>query len=172
MYRDGFTVDNGPYRRLNDPANAEFLTALARGRTPRELEEESGEDIQVGLVDKRNEDYSEAERGFQSFSGAGEALGGNQESEGVIDPGTAGDGEETGNCSVCVRLLNGKRLIVKIDKEKTVKVLAGRINASGMAGSEPYVLVAGFPPKPIKDLNQNIQDAGLVGANVTQKRAG
>jgi len=40
QYRDGFQVDDGPYRRLNDPANADFLRSLAMGRTPRELMEE------------------------------------------------------------------------------------------------------------------------------------
>lgn len=42
MYRSGFTVDNGPYRQLNDPDNAEFLTSLARGMIPRELRAEAG----------------------------------------------------------------------------------------------------------------------------------
>ena len=42
MYRSGFTVDAGPHRRLDDPANAEFLTSLARGRIPRELSREEG----------------------------------------------------------------------------------------------------------------------------------
>ena len=31
MYRSGFVVDDGPYRRLDDPNNSEFLRDLARG---------------------------------------------------------------------------------------------------------------------------------------------
>ncbi len=31
MYRSGFTVDDGPYRRLDDPANAPFLDNLGNG---------------------------------------------------------------------------------------------------------------------------------------------
>merc|ERR1712174_130736 len=64
------------YRRLDDPANAEFLRALAMGRTPRELYDEAkeqGKNVTVGLVDKRSEEYVEQ---FQSFSGQGNALGG------------------------------------------------------------------------------------------------
>merc|ERR1711865_1224784 len=83
MYRDGFLVDDGPYRRLDDPANAEFLRYLARGQTPRELLAASSADaaegtgprtgnITVGLVDKRKEDYVET---FRSFSGGGTTLG-------------------------------------------------------------------------------------------------
>ena len=54
MYRDGFVVDDGPYRRLDDPANADFLRSLARGQTPAELVSDGeGGNVTVGLIDKR-----------------------------------------------------------------------------------------------------------------------
>ncbi|CAM9560526.1 unnamed protein product, partial [Phaeothamnion confervicola] len=31
MYREGFTVDDGPFRRLDDEANAPFLQDLSQG---------------------------------------------------------------------------------------------------------------------------------------------
>lgn len=31
MYANGFTVDDGPFRTLEDPANEPFLRDLARG---------------------------------------------------------------------------------------------------------------------------------------------
>lgn len=31
MYNGGFVVDDGPFRRRDDPANKEFLDDLARG---------------------------------------------------------------------------------------------------------------------------------------------
>lgn len=37
MYKSGFQVDDGPYRRLDDPENADFLRAMATGRVPKEL---------------------------------------------------------------------------------------------------------------------------------------
>lgn len=37
MYKGGFVVDDGPYRALDDPANADFLRAIAIGRVPAEL---------------------------------------------------------------------------------------------------------------------------------------
>merc|ERR1711865_1229811 len=99
MYRDGFLVDDGPYRRLDDPANAEFLRYLARGQTPRELLAASSAEaaegtgprtgtgnITVGLVDKRKEDYVET---FRSFSGGGATLGTS------TTPSTAASGGDT-----------------------------------------------------------------------------
>ena len=70
MYRDGFVVDDGPYRRVDDPENADFLRSLAMGRTPRELADEGN--VTVNLVDKRSQEYVET---FRSFSGAGASLG-------------------------------------------------------------------------------------------------
>ena len=92
-------VDNEPYRRLDDPANSEFLRSLARGVTPQELWNGGGTDkgvggIVVGLEDKRGVEYEDntdrngegrlSIRGrgdgagagrFQSFSGASQSLG-------------------------------------------------------------------------------------------------
>lgn len=74
MYRSGFTIDNGPFRRLDDPSNADFLRSLARGVTPRELvleqlqsrQQQHGGgdtsevgDLEVGLVDKRHMEYGD-----------------------------------------------------------------------------------------------------------------
>lgn len=180
MYRDGFTVDDGPYRPVNDPANSEFLSALARGRTPRELVEEAGEggDVTVGLVDKRGEDYSAPERPFQSFSGEGTSLGSSGAAPaegGVITPTSDAAAPELDagrpSTSIQVRLLNGRRLVVKVNEDSPVSVVGDHINASGDAGSDPYVLSAGFPPRPIKDLGQTVKDAGLKGAQVMQKKA-
>jgi len=175
MYRDGFTVDDGPYRRLDDPANAEFLRSLAMGRTPRELVDEGTDgNVTVGLVDKRNQEYVET---FRSFSGAGSALGSTTAppTNGVIDPSqppptapAAADGATT---SVQVRLISGKRLVLKVPVTGTVLHLVNEIISSGDAGSDPFLLMGGFPPRQITDWNATIKESGLAGAAVTQKKA-
>lgn len=184
MYRSGFTVDNGPYRRLDDPANAEFLQSLAHGRTPREFG--SSSEIQVGLVDKRQEEYNPnaettqpQQQQVQSFSGVGEAVGSGASSEEgshVIDPNVTttdqkDDEDASDKTSIQIRLLSSKRLVVKISKSATVNQLVMKINASGKAGTEPYVLSAGYPPRILKEMGATIAEAGLAGASVTQKKA-
>jgi len=177
MYQSGFTVDNGPYRRLDDPANAEFLQSLATGRTPREFG--SSSEIQVGLVDKRKEEYNASAEASeeQSFTGAGETIGSGASSEEgshVIDPSSIDQKEDEDakdQTSIQIRLLSSKKLVVKISKSATVKQLGMKINASGMAGAEPYVLSAGYPPRILKEMGTTIAEAGLAGASVTQKKA-
>lgn len=173
QYRDGFMVDDGPYRRLDDPENAEFLRALAMGRTPRELAEEGNGNVVVGLVDKRSEEYVES---FRSFSGAGASLGttGSASTGGTFDPSTLPEPstaapEGTTTTSIAVRLLNGKRKIVKIALTATVTELAAHLSSE--ADGAPFRLVAGFPPKPIEDVAATIEAAGLKGAQVSMQKA-
>ena len=183
MYRNGFTVDDGPLRRLDDPNNGEFLRALAGGRTPKEMGlDENGQpirgDVVVGLRDKRGEDYTEPERQFEAFDGEGTSLGSAAApvaAGGVVTPveGAAAPvvDESQPTTSIQVRLLNGKRLVVKVNKSARVADVAAAVNASGDAGSDPYTLNAGFPPRAVEDMNQTVEEAGLAGSVVNQTKA-
>lgn len=198
MYQSGFTVDNGPYRRLDDPDNAEFLTSLARGMVPRELNQEARESgaeggVVVGLVDRRGEDYDPERHGrqgeggsgggFQSFTGEGQSLGGTSSASSiapmassggsVIDPSSASTPQALDtsrpSTSVAIRLLNGKRLVVKLNLDSPVTELGQHIGTQ--AGMDPYMLTSGYPPAVIADLGKSIEEAGLKGAQVVLKKA-
>eukprot|EP00588_Corethron_pennatum_P026199 CAMPEP_0194324146 /NCGR_PEP_ID=MMETSP0171-20130528/26699_1 /TAXON_ID=218684 /ORGANISM="Corethron pennatum, Strain L29A3" /LENGTH=255 /DNA_ID=CAMNT_0039082971 /DNA_START=36 /DNA_END=803 /DNA_ORIENTATION=+ len=184
MYRNGFVVTRlgadgnsdeiGPYRSLEDEANAPFLMDLARGRTPREIEVDvgSGIDAVVSLVDKRTEEYVET---FRSFTGTGGSLGSSAvATSGVVDSAASGDAPAVDSnapmTSIQVRLLSGKRIVVKLNLSHTVGNLISTIHASGGDPGEPYVLVSGFPPAQLTNLGQSVEEAGLKGAAVTQKK--
>lgn len=80
FFREGFTVDDGPYRARDDPANRPFLEALERGLVPRELEgEDARQQVEVALVDRRAEDYEPPRApAYTAFSGEGQRMGGAQ----------------------------------------------------------------------------------------------
>jgi len=185
MYRSGFVVDNGPYRRLDDPANSEFLRSLATGKTPRELIEDasssSNGDVTVALVDKRSEEYVEK---FQSFSGAGTSLGSATPSAAAAE-GESSDAITTAALpmappavdetrpvtSIAIRLLNGKRKIIKINLDQSVSDLAAHLREDAVAASaDSFRLVSGFPPKPLVDFTQSVEAAGLKGAQVSMQK--
>ncbi|KAL7566557.1 hypothetical protein ACA910_000627 [Epithemia clementina (nom. ined.)] len=188
MYRDGFVVDDGPYRRLDDPANAEFLRSLATGRTPRELLEASGGEgnVVVGLVDKRQEEYVET---FRSFSGQGTSLGTAASASttdaaaaaaaaGVFSTTSLGElaaapppvDESQPTTNVAVRLLNGQRQIVRINLSSTVQDLALHLREHAPTDGQPFRLAAGFPPQPLTDVTATIEAAGLKGAQVSMQK--
>jgi UBX domain-containing protein 1 len=180
QYRDGFVVDDGPYRRLDDPSNADFLRSLASGRTPRELQGEG--DVVVGLIDKRKEEYKEE---FRSFSGQGASLGTRAASagdSGVLSadeladaPAPAAVDEGQPATQIQVRLLNGQRLVIRTNLNASVSELAARIVHAAVGTSNEitgrFRLVAGFPPKPLADASVTVEEAGLKGAQVSLQKA-
>lgn len=192
MYRSGFTIDDGPYRRLDDPSNAEFLRDLARGVTPRELfsdrddDSSANRDMEVGLVDKRQMEYEDdGARGSgtasaAAFSGVGQSLGSSTPSEGVIERNSGDRNEQVGLpptpdeskpiTTVQIRLHTGKRLIVKCNFNDTIQTLVLHIEAAGV-GDESYVLSSGYPPQVLNDLTKTIEECGLKNAQVVQKKA-
>jgi len=185
MYRNGFVVDEGEYRRLDDPANAEFLRSMARGITPRELltnADGTSGDVSVRLVDKRSEEYEES---FKSFSGAGNSLRASEAAEGsndsgvdltVLDPANlssvaaAASGGEGAQTSIQVRTTNNQRRVIRIETTATVRDLAIRI-VGEVSQTQPFRLLAGFPPKPIQDFSKTVEEAGLKGSSVSMKNA-
>jgi UBX domain-containing protein 1 len=159
---------------LGDPANADFLRSLAMGRTPRELiPEPGGENVTVGLVDKRSEEYVET---FRTFGGSGTALGATTAAPpgGTFDPASLPappPAMDTGrpSTSIAVRLLNGKRQVVKINLDATVQDLAAHLVP--YADSAPFRLMSGFPPQALADPTVTIDAAGLKGAQVSMQKA-
>lgn len=183
MYRDGFVVDDGPYRRLDDPANAGFLRALAMGQTPPELAHDAGPGgITVGLIDKRKDEYVET---FRSFSGAGATLGGGGNAAsgsgaavrgGTVDPASLPEvvPVDAGRpvTSIAVRLPNGGRRVVRVNLDMTVLQLAAHVRAELPGGlAAPFRIVSGFPPKPVEDYTATVEAAGLKGAQVQIQNA-
>merc|ERR1719223_1737446 len=112
-----------------------------------------------------------------AFSGAGQSLGSSVTlSEGVITPSSDAEtapkaDESKPQTTIQIRLLNGKRLIVKCNLDDTVQTLVLHIEASGSAGEYKYVLSSGYPPQVLTDLNKSIEESGLKGAQVIQKKA-
>lgn len=196
MYRSGFTIDDGPYRRLDDPSNAEFLRDLARGVTPRELFADSDDggsngnrDMEVGLVDKRQMEYEDdVSRGSgtasastpAAFSGVGQSLGSSTPTEGVIERSSSDSNQQQVTLpptpdeskpitTIQIRLHSGKRLIVKCNLDDTIQTLVLHIEAAGV-GDESYVLSSGYPPRVLNDFTKTIEECGLKNAQVVQKR--
>lgn len=56
LYSNGFTVDQGPLRKFDDPSNEDFLRDINRGVVPREMEG-PGADVRINLIDRKGEQY-------------------------------------------------------------------------------------------------------------------
>jgi UBX domain-containing protein 1 len=57
LWANGFQINSGEFRPATDPSNQQFLTTLAAGFVPEELRG-GGTDMQVGVEDKRSEEFT------------------------------------------------------------------------------------------------------------------
>ena len=77
FYANGFVVDDGPLRALDDPANIPFMNAIAKGECPRELPPPRPDTpININLVRKDGDYEPPPEPKYVAFGGSGRTPGG------------------------------------------------------------------------------------------------
>ncbi|XP_022724518.1 plant UBX domain-containing protein 4-like [Durio zibethinus] len=184
FWTNGFTVNDGPLRRLDDPENAPFLESIKKSECPKELEPADRRSaVHVNLI-KRDEKCPEPEKKRQAaFQGVGRTLGSSSSSaapEPTISstplntapnpsPGLVVD-ETLPSTSIQLRLADGTRMIAHFNFHHTVDDIRSFINASRPRSATNYQLqIMGFPPKLLTDPTQTIEQAGLSNSVVIQK---
>lgn len=184
FYANGFRIDDGPLRRLDDPANEAFLEDVNRGVVPREMEEPDVGDVSITLIDKKTEEYVEDSRPIVPFSGGGQRLDGSAApslhnhnssqppaSQQPVDSAAAESvlnvDESRPTTRVQIRLSDGTRLVARMNVDNTVGQLRQFVRASRPAINE-FTLATTFPKTVLNDDSKTIKDAGLMGAVVVQ----
>ncbi|XP_022720664.1 plant UBX domain-containing protein 4-like isoform X8 [Durio zibethinus] len=185
FWTNGFTVNDGPLRRLDDPENAPFLESIRKSECPKELEPaDRRSSVHVNLI-KRDEKCPEPEKKRQvAFQGVGRTLGSSSTSaapETTISstplntapnpsPGLVVVDESLPSTSIQLRLADGTRMIAHFNFHHTVDSVRSFINASRPGSAANYQLqIMGFPPKLLTDPTQTIEQAGLANSVVIQK---
>lgn len=174
MYRNGFTVGDGPFRPLTDPLNKKFVDEMSQGRCPAELQEGNAEPVHVAVHDKRGEDYKEPPPpAYVKFSGEGNTLGGSSSSAAApsvqADQGSMTVDAAKPKTKIQIRFHDGQKKAQEFNQDHTVGDL--RRFCSECVGGQAMAIMGGFPPKPITDDSVTLKDAGLCGAAVTVKPA-
>ncbi len=123
LYRNGFTVGDGPLRDMQTPDNSDFLASLLRGEVPRELAHNHSSPmaaLNVTLKDKRSEDYTAPPApAYVAFSGPAATLGAVAGSSGGVVFSTASlaavalDDNSGASTLVQVRTADNKKLKIK-----------------------------------------------------------
>jgi len=81
LWRNGFTIDNGPLFPFDDPTSVEILREIRMGRVPRNVAQvEPGEDVEMQLEKRETEDWTPGGRATTTgrvgaFQGQGNRLG-------------------------------------------------------------------------------------------------
>lgn len=183
FWSNGFTVNDGPLRRLDDPENASFLESIKKSECPKELEPaDRRSSVNVNLI-RRNEKCPEPEKQHVPFQGVGRTLGSSSTSV-APDPAAASTPPNTAptpfaglvvdqslpSTSIQLRLADGTRMISHFNYHHTISHVRAFIDASRAGAQQNYQLqMMGFPPKVLTDETQTIEQAGLANSVVIQK---
>ncbi|CAH2078294.1 unnamed protein product [Thlaspi arvense] len=183
FWSNGFTVDDGPLRKLDDPENASFLDSIRKSECPKELEPaDKRAPVHVNLM-RREEKCHEREKLTVAFHGVGRTLGGASSSTAPSSVSNLADiaavpppslsvvvDETLPSTSIQLRLVDGTRMVAKFNNHHTVNDIRAFIDYSRPGNLVNYNLqVMGFPPKPLTDPSQTIDQAGLANSVVIQK---
>ncbi|KAF8475980.1 hypothetical protein BDZ91DRAFT_689772 [Kalaharituber pfeilii] len=186
FWRNGFSIEDGPLMRYDDPNNQEILRAIQSGRAPTHLMGvQQGQQADVHVFKRLEEDYVAPKKKQEPFSGQGVRLG--SPTPDVVStvsaptPAAAPSSQTTSapqveidstqpTTTLQIRLGDGTRLVSRFNHTHTVGDLYGFVNSASVSSrNRNYVLQTTFPNKELTDHAQTIKDAGLINAVVVQK---
>lgn len=77
FWRDGFSIEDGPLFRYDEPRNQQLLSLIRAGRAPLELfDVRFDQPLKIAVDQRTNEDYTEPpKQPAKPFSGGGNRLG-------------------------------------------------------------------------------------------------
>ncbi|XP_070026700.1 plant UBX domain-containing protein 4-like [Nicotiana sylvestris] len=194
FWRNGFTVNGGPLRRLDDPKNASFLESIGKSKCSRELAPADSSRGEATLVEGWSTDHPspknyttykvpgafEPEKPQVPFQGVGRTLGSSStiatselSASAPINtqtPSTFLVDESLPSTSLQLRLADGTRIVAPFNYHHAVGDIRAFIDASRPSAIGDYQLqTVGFPPKSLSDPSQTIEQAGLANSVVMQK---
>lgn len=186
FWKDGFSIDDGPLYRFDDPENKNYLAQMKQGNAPLGLFNVlPGQRVDIEVKTKSDQNYKPPKKSGLKFSGQGHRLGspvpGEVYSEPMSDHGkekvsleqateSAKEPEPSNenDTVVQVRLADGRKLKVVVDKTGPVKQVFDFVNKI-LEDSREYFLSLPYPVKPITDQEISIQEAKLAHSVVIQR---
>ncbi|KAH8113090.1 SEP-domain-containing protein [Phellopilus nigrolimitatus] len=196
FWRDGFSVEDGPLMRYDNPENAERLRAIDQGQAPPSLLNVSnGQPVELRVARRTDEEYTPPPpRPHQAFDGTGHRLGAPTPSfaaAGSSSPASAASGSSQAavpthepqsvqtkfevdqtqpTTSIQLRLADGTRMVCRMNLSHTVRDIRNFINAARPENlTRPYTIATTFPNRVLDDDVQTIEAAGLKNSVVVQR---
>ncbi|KAG0171332.1 hypothetical protein DFQ28_009257 [Apophysomyces sp. BC1034] len=183
FWRNGFSVDDGPLYRYDDPANEAMLNAINSGRAPLSLLNVShGQPVDVRVARRQDEDYTPPPKAPpKPFEGAGHRLGSPvvglpstppgaypSTSSPAALPSAPQVNENEPTTSLQIRLGDGTRLVAKFNHTHTVADIRQHIEAN-RPSERAFILQTTFPVKELTNEQQTLKEAGLLNSVIVQR---
>jgi UBX domain-containing protein 1 len=182
LWRDGFSVDDGPLFRYDDPANARTLEMINSGHAPLHiLNVEPGQEVDVEVHPHKDEDYKKPKKKWVPFGGSGQRLGSPTPGGTAVapPPPSAGSSSTTASTSASsagaqpsinidssaptvtlqIRLGDGTRLQSRFNTTHTIGDVYGFVDAASAASRQrAYALMTTFPSTELADKTKALGD--------------
>ncbi|KAG8227241.1 hypothetical protein J437_LFUL003972 [Ladona fulva] len=185
MWKEGFSIDDGPLRLYTEPDSRAFLDAVRQGELPPELARGArrGAEVHLNMEDHRHEDF--VPQKFKAFSGKGQLLGSSvptvigstkpqTESDRIANEAAATEAVKVNNdepvTSVQVRLADGTVLQGRFNHSHTVDDIHRYITvARPQYQITPFMLLSAFPRKELTDGSKTLEEAGILNSSLLQR---
>ncbi|KAL8809244.1 MAG: hypothetical protein Q9200_003588 [Gallowayella weberi] len=191
FWSDGFSVDDGPLYRNDDPANREILAHIRQGRAPMDiLNVERSQEVDVKL-DTHDEKYKPPPKKYKPFEGGGQRLGsptpgdaitsssattpmssapGANSAPTLTPPSALEINDTTPTVSLQIRLGDGTRLVSRFNTTHTIGDVYDFVRVSQSQGRE-FALMTTFPSAELKDMGRVLGEMSEFkrGGTVVQK---
>jgi UBX domain-containing protein 1 len=176
LWSDGFSVDDGPLFRYDDPANAETLRMIQSGRAPLDLlNVQPRQEVDLELDPQKEQAYVKPKSAVKPFSGRGQRLGSpvpgaSSSSAAAPAPAAAVPASSSSTAPAAssaptvdvddsaptvtlqIRLGDGTRLQSRFNTTHTVGDIYGFVDRATPGGNaRSYSLMTTFPSKKLED---------------------
>ncbi|KAG4306147.1 hypothetical protein PORY_000135 [Pneumocystis oryctolagi] len=183
FWKDGFTIDDGPLMRYDDPSNTANLQAINSGHAPLSLlNVQVGQEVDLRVQRKLDKEYPHSKK-YTPFSGTGQRLGSPAPKVTTSTPTKSSEGissdkkiiyQHTVNeafpfTTLQIRFGDGSKHSVKFNLTDTIGDIYNFMNINKPDDSRDYILQTIFPNKEYLDKSLSLKDAGLLNAVLIQK---
>jgi len=173
LYKNGYTINDGPFLPLSDPNNKKMLEELNNGTVPKGIRDLIGPAMSYAFqLDPREEDYVPPKEQFKVFGGGGRSLATEGTKPTVAPTITVKQDlipyklDETKKVTnVQIRLSDGTVLKGKFNLDHTVGTIKSFI-ASSTTGLVSFSISTTFPRREYSNDDETIEKAGLQNASV------
>ena len=192
LWQDGFSVDDGPLFRYDDPANGDMLAMINSGRAPLSiLNVEHDQEVDLKVYERRGEKYTKPKPKYKPFAGGGQRLGSpvpgagggpsnpiEQEETTTLPSSSSSLSSPTGvnvnesepTVSLQIRLGDGTRLQSRFNRSHTIGDVYSFVDAAGES-ERSYALMTTFPSRELSDRTVALGELGEFkrGGTIVQK---
>lgn len=177
LWRDGFSVDDGPLFRYDDPANARTLEMINTGHAPLHiLNVENGQEVDVEVHAHKDENYVQPKKKYVPFGGSGQRLGSptpgatssaalatsstplSASTSAASAPPSVEIDSSAPTVTLQIRLGDGTRLQSRFNTSHTIGDVYDFVNQASPASGREYALMTTFPSKELTDKTQVLGD--------------